>query len=57
VTVPFPSVATINTQHIGVSQWVDTLKLGVNYRFNWFEWLIPWLLIDGVGELIVRGVL
>ena len=37
VTVPFPSVATINTQHIGVSQWVDTLKLGVNYRFNWFE--------------------
>jgi hypothetical protein len=36
VTVPFPSVATI-TQHIGVSQWVDTLKLGVNYRFNWFE--------------------
>ncbi|MGA8324415.1 MAG: hypothetical protein WB774_27195 [Xanthobacteraceae bacterium] len=37
MTVPFPSVATINTQHIGVSQWVDTLKLGVNYRFNWFE--------------------
>jgi opacity protein-like surface antigen len=37
VTVPFPSVATINTQRIGVTQWVDTLKLGVNYRFNWFE--------------------
>jgi opacity protein-like surface antigen len=37
VTVPFPTVATINTQHIGVTQWVDTLKLGVNYRFNWFE--------------------
>jgi opacity protein-like surface antigen len=37
VTVPFPSVATINTQRIGVTQSVDTLKLGVNYRFNWFE--------------------
>jgi opacity protein-like surface antigen len=37
VTVPFPSVATINSQHIGVTQWVETLKLGVNYRFNWFE--------------------
>jgi hypothetical protein len=35
--VPFPSIATINTQRIGVTQWVDTLKLGVNYRFNWFE--------------------
>ena len=37
VTVPFPAIATINTQRIGVTQSVDTLKLGVNYRFNWFE--------------------
>jgi hypothetical protein len=37
VTVPFPAIATINTQRIGVTQWVDTLELGVNYRFNWFE--------------------
>jgi opacity protein-like surface antigen len=37
VTVPFPAIATINTQRIGVTQWVDALKLGVNYRFNWFE--------------------
>jgi opacity protein-like surface antigen len=37
VTVPFPSVATIAGQRIGVTQWVDTLKLGVNYRFNWLE--------------------
>ena len=37
VTVPFPAIATINTQRIGVTQWVDVLKLGVNYKFNWFE--------------------
>ncbi|HSZ65362.1 MAG TPA: outer membrane beta-barrel protein [Xanthobacteraceae bacterium] len=37
VTVPFPSVAIVAGNHIGVTQWVDTLKLGVNYRFNWFE--------------------
>ena len=50
VTVPFPSVATINTQRIGVTQWVDTLKLGVNYRFNWFE-------SDRVRQLSACGVI
>jgi opacity protein-like surface antigen len=37
VTVPFPSVATINRQRITVVEPIDVLKLGVNYRFNWFE--------------------
>jgi opacity protein-like surface antigen len=35
VTVPFPAVALINTQTIGVKQSLDLLKLGVNYRFDW----------------------
>jgi opacity protein-like surface antigen len=33
-TVPFPTVATINTQTIRVSQTVDFFKLGVNYKFD-----------------------
>ncbi len=37
IPVAFPAIATINAQHVGVTQWIDTLKLGVNYRFNWFE--------------------
>lgn len=35
VTVPFPAVALINTQNIGVKQSLDLLKLGVNYKFDW----------------------
>jgi opacity protein-like surface antigen len=33
-TVPFPSVAVINTQAIGVKQSVNLFKLGVNYKFE-----------------------
>ncbi len=33
-TVPFPTVATINLQTIGVRQSVDLFKLGVNYKFG-----------------------
>jgi len=33
-TVPFPTVATINAQTIGVKQTVDLFKLGVNYEFS-----------------------
>ena len=33
-TVPFPSVAVINTQTIGVKQSVNLFKLGVNYKFE-----------------------
>ena len=33
-TVPFPTVATINTQTINVKQSVDLFKLGVNYKFD-----------------------
>jgi opacity protein-like surface antigen len=32
--VPFPTVAVINAQSIAVKQWIDTLKVGVNYRFG-----------------------
>jgi opacity protein-like surface antigen len=32
--VPFPSVAVINTQQIGVRQSVNLFKLGVNYKFE-----------------------
>jgi opacity protein-like surface antigen len=35
VIVPFPAVALINTQTIGVKQSLDLLKLGVNYKFDW----------------------
>jgi opacity protein-like surface antigen len=35
VAVPFPAVALINTQNIGVKQSLDLLKLGVNYKFDW----------------------
>jgi hypothetical protein len=27
-------VAVINAQSIAVKQWIDTLKVGVNYRFG-----------------------
>ena len=33
-TVPFPSVAVINTHTIGVKQSVNLFKLGVNYKFE-----------------------
>jgi opacity protein-like surface antigen len=33
-TVPFPTVAVINAQSIAVKQWIDMLKVGVNYRFG-----------------------
>ena len=35
VTVPFPTVALIGTQTIAVKQSIDTLKLGVNNKFDW----------------------
>lgn len=35
VTVPFPTVARINSQSINVKQSVDFFKLGVNYKFDW----------------------
>jgi opacity protein-like surface antigen len=34
-TVPFPTVAMINTQNISVAQSINLIKLGVNYKFNW----------------------
>jgi opacity protein-like surface antigen len=34
-TVPFPAVSLINAQHISVRQWIDVVKLGVNYKFDW----------------------
>lgn len=33
--VPFPTVALVNAQTISVRQWIDVVKLGVNYRFDW----------------------
>ncbi len=36
-TVPFPGVAVINTQPIGVRQSVNLFKLGVNYKFELAE--------------------
>jgi hypothetical protein len=35
MTVPFPTVAVINSQNIGVKQSANLFKLGVNYRFDW----------------------
>lgn len=35
VTVPFPSVATINARSIDISQSIDLMTLGVNYKFDW----------------------
>ena len=34
-TVPFPAVSVINAQDISVRQWIDVVKLGVNYKFDW----------------------
>jgi outer membrane immunogenic protein len=34
-TVPFPTVSVINAQDISVRQWIDVVKLGVNYKFDW----------------------
>jgi opacity protein-like surface antigen len=31
----FPGLAIINTQRMGISQSVDMLDLGVNYKFDW----------------------
>jgi opacity protein-like surface antigen len=36
VTPSFPTFPIINTQRIGISQSVDTLELGVNYKFDLF---------------------
>jgi opacity protein-like surface antigen len=33
-TVPFPTVAIVNAQTIGVRQTIDLFKLGVNYKFG-----------------------
>jgi opacity protein-like surface antigen len=33
-SVPFPTVALVNTQSIGVKQSIDLFKLGVNYKFD-----------------------
>jgi opacity protein-like surface antigen len=34
-TVSFPTVALVNTQNISVRQWIDVVKLGVNYKLDW----------------------
>jgi opacity protein-like surface antigen len=33
--VAFPTVAVINAQNIAVRQWIDVVKVGVNYKFDW----------------------
>ena len=33
-TVPFPTVALVNAQTIGVRQAMNLFKLGVNYKFD-----------------------
>ncbi|MGA7485536.1 MAG: hypothetical protein WBW74_01145 [Xanthobacteraceae bacterium] len=33
--MPFPTVALVNAQSIAVRQWIDVVKLGVNYKFDW----------------------
>jgi hypothetical protein len=33
-TITFPTVAVINAQRISVRQWIDVVKLGVNYKFH-----------------------
>ena len=38
-TVPFPAVSVINAQDISVRQWIDVVKLGVNYKFDWSSFL------------------
>jgi opacity protein-like surface antigen len=35
MTVPFPTVAVINTQNISIKQSIDLFRLGVNYKFDW----------------------
>jgi opacity protein-like surface antigen len=32
--VPFPTVALVNAQNISVRQWIDVVKLGVNYKLD-----------------------
>jgi opacity protein-like surface antigen len=34
-TVAFPTVALVNAQSISVRQWIDVIKVGVNYKFDW----------------------
>jgi opacity protein-like surface antigen len=41
VTVPFPTVALVRAQNIAVKQSIDTLKLGVNYKFDWAGAALP----------------
>ena len=36
VTPSFPTFPFVDAQRIGVSQSVDTLELGVNYKLDWF---------------------
>jgi opacity protein-like surface antigen/outer membrane protease len=36
VTPSFPTFPIVNTQRMGISQSVDTLELGVNYKLDWF---------------------
>jgi opacity protein-like surface antigen len=36
--VSFPAVASVNTQSLSIRQSIDTLKLGVNYKFDWPQW-------------------
>jgi opacity protein-like surface antigen len=40
-TVPFPTVALVRAQNIAVKQSIDTLKLGVNYKFDWAVAALP----------------
>jgi len=35
-TPSFPTMPPISTQRMGISQSVDTLELGVNYKLDWF---------------------
>ncbi len=35
LNVPFPSVAVVNSQAVAVSQTIDRIMLGVNYKFGW----------------------
>ena len=35
VTPSFPTMPPINTQRMGISQSVETLELGVNYKLDW----------------------
>ena len=34
-SVSFPTVAMVNSQAIVIRQSIDTLDLGLNYKFDW----------------------